>query len=284
MPMVTVKKEFPLKAGKSADRLSSFDDLPPASGIKCLFPDGAAEIPFRFETGDLLWISTDNATVSRVCYSYETKNIYYGSPLTGAILIGNYMDLTGLGPDDVDKFAEFLSCYSGWDIDIKKFKLTSSRNLLNALLSNSFDNNKQILRRLEKVIAETATLLMPMYFFTRDLLQNIQKSDPNAVILSRVEFVNGYKSSLSDNKYDADVSLAYENVLTLANRYPGLVEIKGDKLVISEEAATFFNDKYGIDLHYGYSLTDPTDFKENAKVDRFLKRVLLLSKWCKEIK
>lgn len=284
MAVTTVKKVFELKAGKSADKLLSYRRLPSLCEIKCLFPGGEAEIPFRFETGDLLWISTDSGTVWRVCYSYETKNIYYGSPLTGAILISNLMDLIDLGPEDTDKFAEFLACYGCCDMDIKKFKLRSNRNLLNALLSSSDASNAQLIKRLEEAYHAMTSRLLSVANFISDLIRNTPKSEVNLEMLARVDLVNRYYSSAANNKDAAENALTFENILTLAQRYPGLVEVKFDRYSINKESSSFFKDNYGIDFNFGYQNREPVELKDSSKVDRFLKRVTLLKNWLADIK
>lgn len=240
-------------------------NLPPEIGIRLLNYD-EVELSICFESGEGLWLDSEGEYEMMFWFSYETKNLYCGSPISGAIYIGNLKEATGLSPQQTDRFAEFLSSMPLTYQDFSNFKLENNTNLLNALLSTSTDHR---IENLEDVFYELNDILVKVYDIV-DMLLDCASDNTQVAVLIKL-FAWGTPT------YEK------ENVLTLAQRYPGLVIFEGDKWEFDEEISARMKNIYGIDFG-GMIPTILQEWNKRMRPDAFIKRCQMLHNWCKEIR
>lgn len=240
--------------------------LPSEIGIR-LINDNEVELTICCESGEGLWLDSEGEySMMMFWFSYETKNLYCGSPISGAIYIGNLKEATGLSPQQTDRFAEFLSCMPLTSQDFSEFKLENNTNLLNALLSPNTDCRTE---NLEDVFYELNDILGMVYDIS-DMLLSCSSDNTQVEVLKKL-FAWGTPP------YEK------ENVLTLAQRYPGLVTFEGDKWEFDEEGSAYMRNLYGIDFG-GMIHTIWQKWDNRMEPDAFIKRCQMLHNWCKDIR
>lgn len=241
-------------------------NLPSEIGIR-LLNDNEVEFTICCESGEGLWLDSEgDHNMMMFWFSYETKNLYCGSPISGAIYIGNLKEATGLSPQQTDRFAEFLSGMPLTLQDFSEFKLEKNTNLLNALLSPSLDCRTE---NLEDVFYELNDMLGRVYDIVEMLLYCSSDKTHVAVL----------------NKLLAWSAPPFEeeNVLTLAQRYPGLVTFEGDSWKFDDEGSARMKNLYGINFE-GMIHTIWQNWDKRMRPDAFIKRCQMLHNWCKDIR